>query len=184
MDSHSVLTYDGSKKITMLAAFVALGAVFKISLAVIPNVELLTFWVFILTMVYGLKIGFTVGVFANFMADLFIGFGPWTPFICMGFGLVAIITHFYKKTAGFKSKRDYIYCGILVTVAFDLFTVITATWLVLGVPLLLALYMQYGIMPPTFYPFGIVHTVSNALLFSILGVNIIKVLKNNYPSFC
>jgi len=179
MDSHSFLN---SRRIAMLAMFVALGAVFKISLAVIPNVELLTFWVFVVTIVYGLKLGIIVGVLANFTADLYIGFGPWTPFICLGFGLVAIIVHLYKK-AGFRSKRDYLYCGILVTVAFDLFTVITTTCLIMGVPLLAALYMQYGIMPPTFYPFGIVHTVSNALLFFVLGVKIIEVLKSSFAIF-
>jgi hypothetical protein len=147
----------------MLAMFVALGAVFKISLAVIPNVELLTFWVFVVTIVYGLKLGIIVGVLANFTAE-------------------AIIVHLYKK-AGFRSKRDYLYCGILVTVAFDLFTVITTTCLIMGVPLLAALYMQYGIMPPTFYPFGIVHTVSNAILFFVLGVKITEVLKSSFAIF-
>ena len=176
MESHKVLD---SRKIALLSIFVALGAVFKIALAAIPNVEVLTFWIFVITVVYGLRIGFTVGVLANFAADLYIGFGPWTPFTSLGFGLVAVIVYLYKK-AGFKSKRDYLYCGIIATVVFDLFTVITTTWLILGIPLLTALYMQYGILPPTFYPFGIVHTVSNAVLFSFLGTRVIDVLERSF----
>ena len=176
MESQKVLD---SRKIALLSIFVALGAVFKIGLAAIPNVEVLTFWIFVITVVYGLRIGFTVGVLANFAADLYIGFGPWTPFTSLGFGVVAVIVYLYKK-AGFKSKRDYLYCGIIATVVFDLFTVITTTWLILGIPLLTALYMQYGILPPTFYPFGIVHTVSNAVLFSFLGTRVIDVLERSF----
>ncbi|MHC1598658.1 MAG: ECF transporter S component [Candidatus Methanofastidiosia archaeon] len=182
MDSEPVLKYNGSKKIVLLSIFVALGAVFKVFLAVIPNVELVTFWVFVVTMVYGVKMGFLTGFLSNILADTYIGAGPWTPFISLAFGIVAIITHFYAK-AGFNSKKDYIYCGILVTVVFDLFTVVTTTWLILGVPLPVALYMQYGIMPPLFYPFGIVHTVSNAAIFSIASVKIISVLKTNSSIF-
>ena len=180
MESHKVLD---SRKIALLSIFVALGAVFKIGLAAIPNVEVLTFWIFVITVVYGLRIGFTVGVLANFAADLYIGFGPWTPFTSLGFGLVTVIVYLYNKKAGFRSKRDYLYCGIIATVVFDLFTVITTTWLILGIPLLTALYMQYGILPPTFYPFGIVHTVSNAVLFSFLGEKITEVLKSSFVIF-
>jgi len=184
MDAQPVLKkYNGSKKIVLLAIFIALGAVLKITMAVIPNVEVLTFWIFIVTVVYGVKLGFVTGVAANMVADTYIGFGPWTPFISLGFGLVAIITYLYAK-GGFNSKRDYMYCGILVTIAFDLFTVITATWLVLGVPLPVALYMQYGFMPPTFYPFGLIHTASNALIFSLLGIRLVKILQMNAHVYC
>ncbi|MEA1993818.1 MAG: ECF transporter S component [Euryarchaeota archaeon] len=177
MDSHEILKHTRSEKVALLAMFVALGAVFKISLAALPNVELLTFWVFVVTVVYGLKVGITVGVLANAVADLYIGAGPWTPFTSIGFGIVAVIVYLYKR-AGCRSQRDYLYCAILATVAFDVFTVITTSWLLFGVPLLPALYMQYGILPPTFYPFGIVHLVANGILFSLFGEKIVAILRS------
>jgi uncharacterized membrane protein len=177
MEPYKLLAHNSGERVALLAIFVALGAVFKISLAAIPNVELLTFWVFVVTMVYGPVTGSIVGIFANATADLYIGAGPWTPFICAAFGLVAVIVHLYKK-AGLRSPREYLLCGILVTLAFDLFTVVTASWLVLGIPLLAALYAQYGIIPPTFYPFGFIHIAANAVLFSALGAKIIGIIRN------
>ncbi|MBU7016126.1 MAG: ECF transporter S component [Theionarchaea archaeon] len=82
---------ETGRVLTRTAIFTALAAVIKIVLAPIPNVELLTLWIVIITLVYGLKAGVMVAFLGNTVADLYVGFGPWTFFISAGFVLVAVM---------------------------------------------------------------------------------------------
>ncbi len=155
------------------AIFAALAAVIKIVLASIPNVELLTLWIAAVTVVYGLKVGVIVAFLGNMIADFFIGFGPWTGFISVGFILVAVIIWVLKPYV--TSSFRYAVVAVGVTVVFDIFTVITSMSLLYGYSVKMALFQQYFLFFPI--PFGWVHLVSNAVVFYFVAEPFINKLK-------
>ena len=174
---------ETGKFLTRTAIFIALAAVIKIILAPIPNVELLTLWIALVTLVYGLKIGVMVAFLGNTAADLYIGFGPWTFFISAGFVLVAVIVWVLKPYL--HSSLSYGLTGALVTVVFDVFTVVTSMSLLFGYSVKMALIQQYGfLIPPAYYPFGWVHLGSNTVIFYVLAELLMEKLKkiNNVHS--
>jgi hypothetical protein len=305
MDNPSMRFYV----LTRTALFIALGAIFKASLSFIPNVELLTFWVFVNTMLYGYVYGAFIGVASNIISDIFFtGFGPWSIFVSLAFALAALFFHVWfgkrisfvpfiilssvslffliflaylekdsltrvvgwgffilgmsafafrlgrriyeglsdlgkkagsvilklflgsfllfilqgfmdrmqmvllsfillffillwsrlmyalsymtrrilGKRAGYvesiyselSQNKSLAWSALICTVIWDVFTVITTNVMLLGQPLMAALYAQYGIIPPTFYPFGIVHTVNNILLIALLGKRTIHLIES------
>lgn len=162
--------------LTRTAVFIALAAAIKIVLASVPNVELLTLWVALVTLVYGLKMGAIVAFFGNTAADLYIGFGPWTFFISAGFVLVAVVVQIAKPFL--YSSRSYAATAVVATVAFDITTVVTSMSLLFGYSLKMALYQQYGLfVPPAYYPFGWIHLGSNAIIFYFLAHPLVENLK-------
>jgi uncharacterized membrane protein len=159
--------------------FIALAAVIKIVLASIPNVELVTLWIAIVTLVYGIRMGATVAFLGNLAADLYIGFGPWTFFISAGFVLIAVIVWITRQYL--RSPFSYAAVGAVATVVFDVFTVVTSMSLLFGYSVKMALIQQYGLfVPPSYYPFGLVHLGSNTLIFLLVAEPLVgKLRKNN-----
>jgi energy-coupling factor transport system substrate-specific component len=167
---------ETGRVLTRTAIFTALAAVIKIVLAPIPNVELLTLWIVTVTLVYGLKAGVMVAFLGNTAADLYVGFGPWTFFISAGFVLVAVMVWMVKPYL--RSSFSYAVGAVVVTVAFDIFTVITSMSLLFGYSIKMALIQQYGLfIPPGYYPFGWVHLGANAVIFYFLAEPLIEKLK-------
>ena len=167
---------ETGRVLTRSAVFTALAAVIKIILAPIPNVELLTLWVAIVVLVYGLRTGIIVAFLGNTAADLYVGFGPWTSFISAGFVLVAVVV--WMVRARLRSSFSYAVGAVAVTVIFDIFTVITSMSLLFGYSIKMALIQQYGLfIPPGYYPFGWVHLGSNAVIFYFLAQPLIERLK-------
>lgn len=167
---------ETGKFLARTGIFIALTAAIKVALASIPNVELVTVWIAVVTIVWGLRSGVIVAFLGNMAADLYVGFGPWTIFISAGFALVAIIVWIAKPYL--KNSIRYAAIAILTTVAFDVFTVVTSMSLLFGYSVKMALIQQYGIfIPPAYYPFGWVHLGSNALIFYVVAEPIIKKLK-------
>lgn len=162
------------------AIFIGLAAAIKIVLASIPNVEMVTLWIAVVTLVYGLKVGIMVAFLGNMVADLYIGFGPWTLFVSIGFVLVACMVWAAKPLL--NSSLSYGLIAAAATVVFDVFTVVTSMSLLFGYSLKMALFQQYGLfVPPAYYPFGWIHLGSNAIIFYVLANPLIRNLKKiNY----
>ncbi|MBU7014500.1 MAG: ECF transporter S component [Theionarchaea archaeon] len=158
------------------AIFIGLAAAIKIVLASIPNVELVTLWIAVVTLVYGLRVGVMVAFLGNLVADMYIGFGPWTLFVSLGFVLVACTVWTAKPLL--TRSLSYGLIAAAATVIFDVFTVVTSMSLLFGYSLKMALFQQYGLfVPPAYYPFGWIHLGSNAIIFYILANPLIKSLK-------
>ena len=167
---------ETGKFLVKSGVFIALAAVIKIMLASIPNVELLTLWIAIITSVYGLKMGVLVAFIGNLAADLYVGFGPWSLFVSAGFVVVAVL--FFLVRSYLTTSLRYAGSAILCTVIFDVFTIITSMCLLFGYSMKMALIQQYGLfIPPAYYPFGWVHLGSNAVIFYFLAEPIIEKLK-------
>ncbi|MGD2247433.1 MAG: ECF transporter S component [Candidatus Methanofastidiosia archaeon] len=167
---------ETGKFLARTGIFIALTAAIKIVLASIPNVELVTLLVAVVTVVWGLKTGVLVAFLGNMAADLYVGFGPWTPFISAGFAVVAVIVWVLKPYL--KSSIQYAAGAVLATVVFDVFTVVTSMSLLFGYSVKMALIQQYGIfIPPAYYPFGWIHLGSNALIFYVVAEPLIEKLK-------
>jgi energy-coupling factor transport system substrate-specific component len=163
---------ETGKLLVKCAVFIALAAVIKIVLASVPNIELLTFWIAVVTIVYGLKMGILVAFMGNTVADLYVGFGPWTVFISTGFVVVAMLFWLFRYYL--RTSIRYAGMAIMCTVGFDVFTIITSMCLLFGYSVKMALIQQYGLfIPPAYYPFGWVHLGSNALIFYFLAQPII-----------
>jgi uncharacterized membrane protein len=166
---------EPGKLLVKCAVFIALAAVIKIVLASVPNIELLTFWIAIVTIVYGLKMGVLVAFIGNMVADIYVGFGPWTVFISTGFVLVAVLIWWFRPYL--TAPPHYAGAAMACTVVFDVFTIITSMCLLFGYSIKMALIQQYGLfMPPAYYPFGWIHLGSNALIFYFLAEPIVKKL--------
>ncbi|MBU6998981.1 MAG: ECF transporter S component [Theionarchaea archaeon] len=158
------------------AIFVGLGAAIKIVLASIPNVEMVTLWIAVVVLVYGLKVGVMVAFLGNMVADLYIGFGPWTIFVSMGFVMVACFVWAAKPLL--TGSLSYGLIAVAATILFDVFTVVTSMSLLFGYSVKMALFQQYGLfVPPAYYPFGWIHLGSNAIIFYVLANPLIKTLK-------
>jgi uncharacterized membrane protein len=175
---------ETGKFLTRTAVFIAVAAVMKIVLASVPNVELLTLWITTVTLVYGLKVGAIVAFVGNTAADLYIGFGPWTFFVSAGFVLTAVVVWLVRThlTSSFR----YAVVAVVLTVLFDVFTVVTSMSLLFGYSVKMALIQQYGLfIPPAYYPFGWVHLASNAVIFYFVAEPFIERLKkiNNTHAF-
>lgn len=167
---------ETGKFLTRTAIFIALAAVIKVVLASLPNVELLTLWIATVTLVYGLKVGVLVAFLGNIVADFYIGFGPWTVFICAGFVLVAVIVWLVKPHL--RSSLSYAVTAAAVTVVFDVFTVVTSMCLLFGYSIKMALIQQYGFfIPPGYLPFGWIHLANNVIVFYFVAEPFIGKLK-------
>jgi len=166
---------EPGKFLVTCAVFIALAVVIKIILASVPNIELLTLWIALVTIVYGLRMGVLVAFIGNMAADLYVGFGPWSIFTSAGFVLVAVL--FWLIRNHLTSSLRYAGSAIVCTVVFDVFTIITSMCLLFGYSVRMALIQQYGLfIPPAYYPFGWIHLGSNAVIFYFLAEPIIKKL--------
>ncbi len=173
---------ETGKNLARTALFIGVAAVVKIILAAIPNVELVTLWIAVVTLVYGLKEGVLVAFLGNAAADLYIGMGPWTVCTSAGFVLVAVIVW----VVGPYLKSSLLYCitAAAATVVFDVFTSITSMSLLFGFTIKMTLFQLYGLfVPPAFYPFGWVHLGSNAVIFYFVAPSVVEKLKKANSHF-
>lgn len=65
-----------TKKITRIALFSAILFASQVALAVLPNVEVVSFLIILFTLLYGKEMYFTVTVF-TMLEGLMYGFGMW-----------------------------------------------------------------------------------------------------------
>lgn len=96
--------------IVLLAILVAIAVVGRLIGMSLPSIQLASFIIIMVGIVYGSETGFMVGIFTAVVSDIFMGLGYWTFFQMLAWGLMGY-------TSGlFSSKLENI--GIRVAFGF------------------------------------------------------------------
>lgn len=152
-----------------LVLFALLGSILTISqlaLSIIPNVELVTFFIILFTLVYGKKTFYSVALFI-ILEGIFYGIGPWW------FGYIGIWPLLVCLTLLFKKwfKQDF----LIISLFAGFFGLIFGA--LFAVPYLFIGNFTYAL---TFWlnglPFDLIHMVGNYFIMLVIGELVYKTL--------
>ena len=147
--------------IVLLAILVAIAVVGRLVGMSIPSLQLASFVIIMVGIVYGGETGFLVGILTALVSDLFLGIGYWTFFQMIAWGLMGY-------TSGlFSEKLDNIYFRVIFGFVwafiygfitdFAMFPFMSAV----NISSLVALYIAA-------IPLDLVHGIINAVLLAIV----------------
>ncbi len=149
-----------TESIVLLAILIATASIGRLILISIPSVNLQSFIVIMVGIVFGKKEGFIVGSLSTLVTAMILGIGPWVVFQMIGWGLMGL-------TAGLiAEKLD----NIVFRVAFGLAWGLLYVWIadLSGIFYLgsINLGSVLGLFISSF-PFDMLHGVSNAVLLAV-----------------
>lgn len=149
-----------TESIVLLAILIATASIGRLILISIPSVNLQSFIVIMVGIVFGKKEGFIVGSLSALVTVMILGIGPWIVFQMIGWGLMGL-------TAGLiAEKLD----NIIFRVAFGLAWGLLYGWIadLSGIFYLgsINLGSVLGLFISSF-PFDMLHGVSNAVLLAV-----------------
>lgn len=149
-----------TESIVLLVILIATASIGRLILISIPSVNLQSFIVIIVGIVFGKKEGFIVGSLSALVTAMILGIGPWVVFQMIGWGLMGL-------TAGLiAEKLD----NIVFRVAFGLAWGLLYGWIadLSGIFYLgsINLGSVLGLFISSF-PFDMLHGVSNAVLLAV-----------------
>lgn len=149
-----------TESIVLLAILIATASIGRLILISIPSVNLQSFIVIMVGIVFGKKEGFIVGSLSALVTAMILGIGPWVVFQMIGWGLMGL-------TAGLiAEKLD----NIVFRVAFGLAWGLLYVWIadLSGIFYLgsINLGSVLGLFISSF-PFDMLHGVSNAVLLAV-----------------
>jgi energy-coupling factor transport system substrate-specific component len=174
------------KKISLVAAFIALGVTLGYAFITIPNVEMVTATIFIAGYMLGVKEGMMIGLLTEFIYSLFNPYGAAAPpllaaqVIAMGF--TGFLGGFYGNRGLQSSKQRYLLfglAGLLSTLVFAILTTLSfISFTGLSLKKILA-SLIYGL------GFYVTHMISNTIIFivvvPVLIQMLLKVLSASHP---
>lgn len=149
-----------TESIVLLVILIATASIGRLILISIPSVNLQSFIVIMVGIVFGKKEGFIVGYLSALVTAMILGIGPWVVFQMIGWGLMGL-------TAGLiAEKLD----NIVFRVAFGLAWGLLYGWIadLSGIFYLgsINLGSVLGLFISSF-PFDMLHGVSNAVLLAV-----------------
>lgn len=149
-----------TESIVLLAILIATASIGRLILISIPSVNLQSFIVIMVGIVFGKKEGFIVGSLSALVTAMILGIGPWVVFQIIGWGLMGL-------TAGLiAEKLD----NIVFRVAFGLAWGLLYGWIadLSGIFYLgsINLGSVLGLFISSF-SFDMLHGVSNAVLLAV-----------------
>lgn len=149
-----------TESIVLLVILIATASIGRLILISIPSVNLQSFIVIMVGIVFGKKEGFIVGSLSALVTAMILGIGPWVVFQMIGWGLMGL-------TAGLiAEKLD----NIVFRVAFGLAWGLLYGWIadLSGIFYLgsINLGSVLGLFISSF-PFDMLHGVSNAVLWAV-----------------
>ena len=165
--------------ITRIASFVSVGLLAGLTLAAVPNVELVTAVCFCAGFLLGPAAGFLTG---GLTEALFAGFHPMgsslgllllAQVIGMSLaGLLGSLAAFIgRQKSGSRFFTVIVGAGILSTLIFDLLTN-------LAFPIMAGFsYTQFLVTMVAAIPFAAIHLISNILVFSLIVVPLLPKLQ-------
>lgn len=161
-----------SKKLAVISTMAAMGGVFRIPFAGVPNVQPTTFIVAVSGYTLGSVEGFIVGVLSAFISNFFLGHGPWTLWQMLGWGLCGVFFGVLRKfIRNYNIVIFTIFCGLWGFI----YGIILDMWFVVGFirPLTINAVLL-GVASSIVFDF--MHAIGN-IIFSILFSNkFVKIL--------
>jgi len=161
------------RDITMIGVMVAVIEVCKVTMAVLPNIELTTFWIIMFTLFLGRKSIFAIPVFILVEGTIW-GFGLWWIMYLYIWPLLALITWFCRK-------KDNIWFWSILSSIFGLFFGALS-----GIPYFFIGFSNGGILGGLsgFFsywiagiPFDLIHGISNLILMLVLYKPVSNIMK-------
>lgn len=173
-----------AKTVATMSALVALGAAVRIVLGtvalasptaiygVLIKVGLTETLAFVSGVVFGPVYGFVTGMLMIVVSDLFMGPGPWTPFISAIIGIVGLGGGLLNILGMSPSRRIMLVCAVLLTLVSEL---LQNLWFALsfGIPVVVALVAGA--------PSIISALINNMFFFSVFGLRAIQILHDLVP---
>jgi len=178
--SNNLLSTSKSKKISITAVFASMALASAYVLSTIPNIELMSFLVFIAGYLYGSSVGALVGLIAM---GIYAAWNPWggpVPPIfaaqvgCMTFiGAVGGLASKIFNTSASDSEKmlGAAALGGTLTIIYDLATNYAYA-------LAFGLAKQFVIVLIAGAWFSLMHVISNTLIFGLLLAPVSKTLRN------
>lgn len=149
-----------TESIVLLVILIATASIGRLILISIPSVNLQSFIVIMVGIVFGKKEGFIVGSLSALVTAMILGIGPWVVFQMIGWGLMGL-------TAGLiAEKLD----NIVFRVAFGLAWGLLYGWIADLSGIFYLGSINLGSVLGLFifsFPFDMLHGVSNAVLLAV-----------------
>lgn len=160
------------KDITLIAMFVAIIEVCKVTLSFLPNIELTTFLLIMFTKYFGKKIVYVVPIFIIIEGAIY-GMNLWWIMYLFVWPLLVLISYLFRECKSIWfwsifSGMFGLFFGALCTIPYIIVTAFS-TGLSTGIQLGIAWWIA-GI------PWDVIHCVGNFVLMLILYVPITLVL--------
>lgn len=167
-----------SVNVALVSSFTAAIVVTRILLAPFPNIKPTTFLVAMVGILFGPRVGFSVGLLSIAITDIsFFGAGYHTlvDSPCMGgLGLASGLLWGGKKDL---SRFELAIGGFLLTLIWDVVTSLLGFILYFPTTESALTSALVGLFLPTPYPLGPAHELSTAALMGLLGVPIVKAIR-------
>ncbi|MED1782246.1 ECF transporter S component [Brevibacillus fortis] len=162
------------KIIAVIATLGAIASIARVPFAAIPNVQPTTFLVMLSGYVFGIRVGFLVGVIAAVFSNFFLGQGTWTLWQMMAWGLSGAFAGGLRYVTGrsaqpplSKSVDKWLFVGSCTAWGF-LFDWIMNLWIFVG----MGAFMNIGSFLALYsagLAFDIAHAAGNFLFALLLG---------------
>lgn len=155
-----------TKKIARIALFSAILFVSQVILAVLPNVEVVSFLIILFTILYGKEMYLTVTIF-TMLEGLLYGFGMWWASYLYVWPILVTLVLLLKKMI----KEDF----VLWAVVSGAFGLIFGTLFAIGyIPIDLSVAFSYWISGLLW---DVWHGICNFLIMLLIGKTVYKAMK-------
>lgn len=160
-----------SKEVALVAVLGTLSAVLRIPFAAIPNVQPCTYLIICSGYVFGSVTGFMVGLLTAVLSNAVLGFGPWTLFQVLAWGLAGATASPLGRwragrwtLAGFGLTWGYVF-GLMMNAWF---------WASFAYPLT---WQTFLAVQAAAIWFDTLHAAGNVIFLSIFGPKTITIFE-------
>lgn len=163
-----------SKKVALAAMLGALSAVARVPFAALPSVQPSTFIIASSGYSFGILTGLTVGVLTAVLSSFFLGFGPWTLFQALAWGMVGVFFGLIGRLFKASSSRR----SIIILASFGflwgyIFGFIMNLWYLMAFGFPMTLKSIIAVQAASFW-MDTLHAISNATLILVFGKRVIN----------
>jgi energy-coupling factor transport system substrate-specific component len=168
------------KILAVIATLGAVAAIARVPFAVIPNVQPTTFLVMLSGYIFGVRVGFLVGVIAAVFSNFFLGQGTWTLWQMMAWGFAGAFAGGLRRLLGKsdipplgKSIHRWCFIGSCTVWGF-LFDWIMNLWIFVS----MGAFMSVGSFLALYsagLAFDIAHATGNFLFAFLLGPSFARI---------
>lgn len=157
--------HHATKDIIITALFAATLTAGKLALMAVPNIEIVTLFIMLYTVTFGLKISFPATIVFCFTEGLIFGFNTWLIAYLIHWPLVVLVTFLISKIK-YQNYIIYIVIGALLTALFGVISsaidaVISSSIAKINFFVMFSVIYMRGIV------FYATHIVSNAIFIAI-----------------
>jgi len=150
----------GARRLILVSVFVALSVVGRF----IPLFKPVSALTMIAGIYLGRESGFATGAFSALISDFYFGFGPWTPFQMLSWGLIGFFAGVMSEKLKNSVARQVVY-GLIAGAAFS---VIMDTWATLDFTGGFSVDDYLGALASSL-PFTALYAASNAVFILLLS---------------